>query len=53
MKYVIYAAIALLVVWAVVYLVRHIRRQLKGDCGCGQGADCPGNCGSCGRGDHP
>jgi hypothetical protein len=46
MKYLIYIAIAALVVWAVVYLVRHIRRQMKGDCGaCGGGCDgCGGSC---------
>ncbi len=49
MKYVIYIAIALLVVWAVVYLIRHIRRQMKGDCGaCGGGCQgCSGDCSSC------
>ena len=41
MKYVIYAAVALLVLWAVVYLARHVRRQLRGECGCG------GSCGGC------
>ena len=36
MKYLIYIAVAALILWAVVYLVRHIRRQMKGDCGsCG------------------
>ena len=42
MKYVVYLAIAALVLWAVVYLVRHIRRQLRGDC-----SSCGGDCGSC------
>lgn len=46
MKYLIYLVIAALVVWAVAYLTRHIRRQMKGDCGsCG---GCEGGCGSCG-----
>ena len=50
LKYLIYAAIAALAVWAVVYLVRHVRRQLRGDCGCGGGADCcNGDCGACGK----
>lgn len=49
MKYVIYLAIAALAVWAVVYLVRHIRRQLRGDCGCGGGAGCGGDCSACGK----
>ena len=44
MKYVIYAAVALLILWAVVYLVRHVRRQLRGECGC-----CGGSCASCGK----
>ena len=44
MKYIIYAAVALLVLWAVVYLVRHVRRQLRGECGCGGG-----DCASCGQ----
>lgn len=47
MKYLIYLAIAALVVWAVIYLVRHVRRQLKGDCGCA-GA-CGGDCNACGK----
>lgn len=48
MKYIIYAAVAALVVWAVVYLVCHVRRQLKGDCGsCGGG--CSGDCSCCGK----
>ena len=28
MKYIIYAAVAALILWAVVCLVRHVRRQL-------------------------
>lgn len=48
MKYMIYLAIAVLVVWSVWYLLRHVKRQLHGDCGsCGGG--CDGNCGSCGK----
>ena len=37
MKYVIYAAVALLIAWAVWYVCRHLLRQVrgKGDCGCG------------------
>ena len=45
-KYIIYLAVAALVVWAVVYLTRHVRRQLRGDCGscggCGGGGSCCG-----------
>ena len=48
MKYVIYAAVALLILWAAVYLVRHIRRQLRGECGC-CGGGCSGDCTSCGH----
>ena len=48
MKYVIYAAVALLILWAAVYLVRHIRRQLRGECGC-CGGSCSGDCASCGH----
>lgn len=48
MKYIIYAAVAALAVWAVVYLVRHVRRQLKGDCGC-SGGGCSGDCSCCGK----
>ncbi|MCI6256799.1 MAG: FeoB-associated Cys-rich membrane protein [Clostridiales bacterium] len=44
MKYVIYLAVAALVVWSVWYVARHIRRQLRGDCGCG----CSGGCECCG-----
>lgn len=40
MKYVIYALVAALSVWAVCYLVKAVRRQLKGGCGCGCGGDC-------------
>ena len=40
MKYLIYAAVAALAVWAVWYVIRHLRRQLRGDCPHG---------GSCGR----
>lgn len=47
MKYLIYIAVAALILWAVVYLVRHIRRQMKGDCGSCGGA-CGGDCSSCG-----
>ena len=43
-KYIIYLAVAALVVWAVVYLIRHIRRQLRGDCG-----SCGGDCSCCGE----
>ncbi len=47
MKYVIYALVAALSVWAVWYLVKAVRRQLGGGCGCG----CGGDCGRCkGRG---
>lgn len=44
MKYVIYVLVAALIIWAVWYLVKSIRRQIKGDCGCGCGKDCR-NCG--------
>lgn len=47
MKYLIYAAIAALVVWSVVYVVRHVRAQMRGDCGCGKGSSCSGNCSGC------
>ena len=47
MKYVIYLAVAVLILWAVIYLARHIRRQMKGDCGC-CGGGCSGDCSSCG-----
>ena len=40
MKYVIYLAVAALIGWSVWYLVRCVRRQLRGDCGCGCGKDC-------------
>ena len=43
MKYVIYVLVAALIVWAVWYLVKSIRRQIKGDCGCGK------DCRNCGR----
>ena len=49
MKYLIYLVIAALVVWAVAYLTRHIRRQMKGDCGsCSSSGSCSGCPGSCG-----
>lgn len=44
MKYLIYALVALLVIWAMWYLAKTIRRQVKGGCGCG----CGGNCARCG-----
>lgn len=45
LKYLIYLAIALLVFWSVFYVVRQIRRQMRGNCAsCG---DCNGACGSC------
>ena len=47
MKYLIYIAVAALILWAGVYLVRHIRRQMKGDCGSCGGA-CGGDCSGCG-----
>ncbi|MDB7815642.1 hypothetical protein [Intestinimonas butyriciproducens] len=46
MKYVIYVGIAVLAVWALFYLIRHIQSQIRGDCGCG---GCTGNCTSCGK----
>lgn len=46
MKYFIYIAVALLIVWAVYYVVKSVRRQMKGDCSsCGGG--CNGNCSGC------
>lgn len=45
MKYIIYLAAALLIVWSVWYVARTVRRQLKG--GCGR----EGGCESCGA-DH-
>ncbi len=47
MKYLIYLLIAALTLWSVQYLVKAVRRQLRGGCGCG--GDC-GSCGSCKRG---
>ena len=48
LKLLIDAAVLALIAWAVWYLVRHLRRQLKGrqGCGCGDCTGCPG----CGRG---
>lgn len=46
MKYVIYFLISLLIVWSVWYVFRSVRKQLRGDCGCGRGSDCAG-CGGC------
>ena len=46
MKYVIYVGIAVLAVWALFYLIRHIQSQIRGDCG---GGGCTGNCTSCGK----
>lgn len=45
MKYIIYLAVGVLAVWAVWYVIRHVRRQLRGECGCG--GDCAGNCCAC------
>lgn len=42
MKYFIYAGLAVMVVWAVIYLIGHVRGQLKGKCGA-----CSGSCGGC------
>ncbi|MEG0764744.1 MAG: FeoB-associated Cys-rich membrane protein [Pseudoflavonifractor sp.] len=42
MKYIIYAAVAVLILWAVVYLIRNIRRQLRGKC-----SACGGDCSHC------
>ncbi len=41
MNYLIYAAVAALVIWSVICLWRNIRRQLRGDCG--------GCCGTCSK----
>lgn len=38
MKYIIYLAVGVLAVWAVWYVIRHVRRQLRGECGCGEAA---------------
>lgn len=46
MKYIIYLGVAALTLWAAAYLVRNIRRQLKGGCACG-GGQCSGDCGLC------
>lgn len=46
MKYIIYALVVLLVVWSVWYVLRSVRKQLRGDCGCGRGSDCA-SCGGC------
>ena len=40
LKYIIYALVAALAVWAVWYLIRTVRRQLREGCGCG--GDCHG-----------
>lgn len=40
-KYIVYIAAALLIIWSVVYLIRSIQRQLRGQGGC------DGACGSC------
>ena len=50
MKYIIYLAVAALVLWSVWYVAKTVRRQMKGDCGCGKGAGCE-NCGAgrCGK----
>lgn len=45
MKYLIYLLIAALVLWSVWYLVKTVRRQIRGGCGC----ICGGNCGRCGQ----
>ena len=45
MKYIIYLAVGVLAVWALWYVIRHVRRQLRGECGCGGG--CAGNCCAC------
>ena len=45
-KYVIYAALAVLILWSVWYLGRRVARQLRGECGCG------GTCGDCGSRPH-
>lgn len=42
LKYVVYLLVAVLICWSVFYLIRHVRKQLKGDCG-----SCGGSCGSC------
>ena len=44
MKYIVYALIVLLVCWSVWYVLKTVRRQVKGDCGCG----CSGGCAGCG-----
>ena len=44
MKYVIYALVAALEVCAVWYVVRTIRRQLRGQC-----SGCSGDCSRCGK----
>ena len=47
MKYIIYLAVAGLTVWAVWYLIRQVRRQLRGGgCGCGCGGS---SCSACGK----
>lgn len=48
MKYLIYILIAALVAWAVWYLARSLRRQLRGECSCGGDCrSCAGICKSC------
>ena len=43
LKYVIYAGVAVLIVWAVCYLVYRFHQQLRGKrgCGCGGCGGCP------------
>lgn len=41
MKYLIYAAVAVLILWSLFYLARHVLRQLRGTCS--------GNCQTCGK----
>ena len=43
MNILIYLAVAALALWSVWYVVRTVRRQLKGDCGCS------GDCAACGK----
>lgn len=45
MKYIIYLAVGVLAVWAVWYVIHHVRCQLRGECGCE--GDCAGNCCAC------
>ena len=41
LKYVIYAGVAALIIWAACYLIYRFHQQLKGKRGCGGCGSCP------------